>query len=179
MAINGTPAAPGSLLAVFQEHPDAARPLIAYHEVLLRGPSSLSVAERELLAAFVSGLNACAYCHGVHAATAEAFGIEPGLLAALIDDPDEVAVNERLRPIFRFVRKLTLSPSRIVEADRAAIHAAGWPQDVVHDVASICGLFNLMNRIVDGLGVAAGEGYTTASAARLHDVGYAGLLELF
>ncbi len=58
------------LLDVFRAFPQTARPLLEYHQALLRGPSPLSVAERELIAAFVSGLNACRYCHGVHTATA-------------------------------------------------------------------------------------------------------------
>lgn len=171
-------AAPGSLLALFQAHPDAARPLIAYHEVLLRGPSALSVAERELIAAFVSALNACGYCHGVHAATAEAFGVDPVLMDALVSDVDRAPIEERLRPVFRFVRKLTLTPSRVTAADRAAITAAGWPEPALHDIAAICGLFNLMNRIVDGLGISADADYTARSATRLRAGGYAGLLAL-
>lgn len=172
------PTATTTLLEVFQAHGDAARPLIAYHEVLLRGPSPLSVGERELIAAFVSGLNACAYCHGVHAATAEAFGISADELAALLEDVDTAPVATRMKPIFRFVRKLTISPAKMIDSDRRAILDAGWPQAAIHDAASICGLFNLMNRIVDGMGVAADESYRSASAARLHDGGYAGLLEL-
>jgi hypothetical protein len=46
------------LLDVFRAYPDAARPLLDYHEALLRGPSPFTVAERELIAAYVSGLNA-------------------------------------------------------------------------------------------------------------------------
>jgi AhpD family alkylhydroperoxidase len=41
----------------------------------LRGPSPFTVAERELIAAYVSGLNACGYCHGIHRVTADAFGV--------------------------------------------------------------------------------------------------------
>lgn len=171
-------AAPGSLLALFQAHPDAARPLIAYHEVLLRGPSALSVAERELVAAFVSALNACSYCHGVHAATAQAFGVDALLMDALIADVDLAPIDEGLRPVFRFVRKLTLTPSRVTAADRADILSAGWPEPVLHDIAAICGLFNLMNRIVDGMGISADVNYTASSATRLHAGGYAGLLKL-
>jgi uncharacterized peroxidase-related enzyme len=173
-----SPPAPLSLLDVFKARPDAARPLIGYHEVLLRGPSALTVAERELIAAYVSGLNACGYCRGVHAATAQAFGVETTLLQALIDDPDRAGIDDRLRPVFRFVRKLTLTPARVVEADRAAIMAAGWPVSALDDIAAICGLFNLMNRIVDGLGVELDPGYAQTSARRLHDVGYSGLLAL-
>jgi AhpD family alkylhydroperoxidase len=77
------PSLPGdaALLDVFRAYPDTARPLLHYHQALLRGPSPRSVAERELIAAFVSGLNACGYCHGVHTATARAFGVGEGTLA--------------------------------------------------------------------------------------------------
>ncbi|MGH4017277.1 MAG: hypothetical protein ACRDSL_25785 [Pseudonocardiaceae bacterium] len=54
-----------TLLDVFRAYPDTARPLLDYHQVLLRGPSPLTVAERELIAAYVSGLNVCGYCHGI------------------------------------------------------------------------------------------------------------------
>jgi AhpD family alkylhydroperoxidase len=62
------------LLDVFRAYPQTARPLLDYHQALLRGPSPLTEAERELIAAYVSGLNACRYCHGAHQATAQAFG---------------------------------------------------------------------------------------------------------
>jgi alkylhydroperoxidase family enzyme len=50
-------------------NPAAGKALIEYHEAVLRGPSPLSEGERELIAAYVSGLNACHYCHGVHTKT--------------------------------------------------------------------------------------------------------------
>lgn len=68
------------LLEVFKAYPDTAGPLVDYHEALMRGPSPLSVGTRELIAALVSALNACSYCHGVHAATALESGVEPALL---------------------------------------------------------------------------------------------------
>ncbi len=72
-----------SLRQIFPKFPATSAPLLDYHEVLLRGPSPLSVAERELIAAYVSSLNACGYCHGIHARTAAEFGVEESLLAAL------------------------------------------------------------------------------------------------
>ena len=42
------------ILQIFQEFPEVARPLLEYHEVLLRGGSPFSAAERELIAAYVS-----------------------------------------------------------------------------------------------------------------------------
>jgi hypothetical protein len=57
-----------TLLDVFRMFPETNRPLLEFHEVLLRGASPFTEAERELIAAYVSGLNGCRYCHGVHAA---------------------------------------------------------------------------------------------------------------
>lgn len=166
------------LLDVFRAYPDTAGPLLDYHEALLRGPSPLSVAERELIAAYVSGLNSCGYCHGVHTATAAAFGIAEETLRALLTDLDTAPVDERLTPLLAYVGKLTRTPSRMTEADAAAVLAAGWDERALHDAVSVCALFNLMNRLVDGLGIAAGPDYFTRSARRLADGGYAGLKTL-
>lgn len=165
-----------SLLDVFKAFPDTARPLIEYHEVLMRGPSPLSVAQRELIAAYVSGLNACAYCHGVHQATAEAFGVPEGLLAALLHDLDRAPVEESVRPVLHYVRKLTLTPNRIGQGDADAVFAAGWSDHALHDAACVCGLFSLMNRMVSGLGVEAGAAYQKLAGSRLADHGYSRLL---
>jgi uncharacterized peroxidase-related enzyme len=166
------------LLDVFRAYPDTAGPLLDYHQVLLRGPSPLSVAERELIAAYVSGLNACDYCHGVHSATAEAFGIAEGTLAALLDDVDAASVADRMKPLLRYVGKLTLTPSRITPSDAEAVLAAGWEERALHDAVAVCALFNFMNRFVNGLGVHAGPDYFTTAAQRLADTGYAGLRDM-
>ena len=96
----------GVLLDVFKIFPATALPLIQYHEALMRGPSSFSVAERELIAAYVSGLNNCGYCHGVHTATAEAFGVESHVIRQLVDDDDldGAPLDDRLKPILRYVK---------------------------------------------------------------------------
>jgi uncharacterized peroxidase-related enzyme len=166
------------LLNVFQAYPDTARPLLDYHELVMRGPSPFSVAERELIAAYVSGVNACGYCHGVHTATAEAFGVPAGLLAAALADLDTAEVDDRMKPVLRYVQKLTRTPSRMTEADAGAVRAAGWDERALHDAVLVCALFNFMNRIVDGLGIRAENGYFATSAARLHQHGYAALGEL-
>lgn len=138
----------------------------------------MTVAERELIAAYVSGLNACRYCHGVHSATAEAFGVSPGMLESLLANFETAPVDDRLRPVLRYVRKLTVDPSRVTSADAGAVLDAGWDERALHDAASICGLFNLMNRLVDGLGISAGADYLALSSRRLADIGYARLRDL-
>lgn len=166
------------LLDVFKSFPGTTKPLLEYHDVLLRGPSPLSVAERELIAGFVSGLNACTYCHGVHEATAREFGISEDLMRQLLENLDQAPVDEKMKPILRYVRKLTLSPSRMTQADAEEIFAAGWNDQALHDAVSTCALFNFMNRLVEGHGIKGNPEYFTLAAKRLHDGGYGGLLRM-
>jgi uncharacterized peroxidase-related enzyme len=168
-----------TLLHVFGAFPHAATPLLEYHEAVLRGPSPLSVGDRELIAAYVSALNACDYCVGVHAATAEAFGLPAATIAALTEDVANAPVDERLKPILVYVRKLTRTPARMTESDAAAVFAAGWDAKALHDAVAICGLFNLMNRLVMGLGLAADQSYFDAAAKRLASAeGYRAIVAL-
>jgi uncharacterized peroxidase-related enzyme len=167
------------LLDVFRRFPDTSRPLLDYHQVLLRGPSPLTVSERELIAAYVSLLNACEYCHGVRAATAAAFGLPEGVARSLAQDISTAPVDERMKPVLRLVRTLTLTPARITPADVAAVYSAGWDEQAVHDAVSVGALFNFMNRFVEGLGISAGPDYFRVSSERLAgESGYAGLKDL-
>ena len=137
---------------VFQRFPHSVMPLLEYHDRVLRDPSPLTVAERELIAAYVSGLNACTYCHGSHVLAASAFGIDPALFEGLISDLESSAVDARLKPVLAYVRKLTLTPARMTSGDANAVFDAGWDEQALFDAVSVCGLFNLMNRIVEGTG---------------------------
>ena len=165
------------LLDAFKAFPETSSKLVEYNEVLMRGPSRLTAGERELIAGFVSSLNACQYCAGVHVATAEAFGVEPGLIEQLVNDLDRAPVDDKLKPILHYVRKLTTLPSRLTQGDADRVFAAGWDEQALHDAVSVCALFSFMNRLVEGLGLRADAQYFGAAATRLHDKGYQPLQE--
>jgi len=145
---------PAHLADVFRRFPATVRPLLEYHDLLLRGPSDLSIAERELIAAYVSGLNACAFCLGAHAIYARAFGIEPSVIDALLADRQTAPVDDKLKPLLAYVAKLTRTPAQMTEADAQAVYASGWSEAALFDAVQVCALFNFMNRIVEGSGVA-------------------------
>ncbi|HEV7979561.1 peroxidase-related enzyme [Amycolatopsis sp.] len=170
--------ADAALLQVFQAYPDTARSLLDFHEQVLRGPSSFTEGERELFAAYVSGINGCAYCHGVHTVTAEAFGLPEGVVAATLADLDTAPIDDRLKPVLRYLGKLTRTPAQLTEADAEAVFAAGWDEKALHDAVLVCAMFNFMNRMVEGLGIRADAQYAVESGQRLHDGGYAGLVTL-
>lgn len=167
-----------SLLDVFKAYPQTSRPLIEFHEVLLRGPSPFTEMERELIAAYVSGLNHCRYCHGVHTATAERLGAPAGLVKRLIESPELSDAPEKMRPVLRYAHKLTRDPASIMRADVDAIFAAGWDETALYHAAATTALFNFMNRLVEGLGIELDPAYAAGAAQRLADRGYLPLIAM-
>lgn len=166
------------LMDVFRLYPETSRPLLDFHEILMRGPAPFSAAERELIAAYVSGVNACDYCHGVHTVTAEVCGIIQGAVPAALDDLDAAPVGDKMRPVLRYAAKLTRSPASVTRADAEEVLAAGWDERALHYAVMVCALFNFMNRMVEGHGIKAGPDYFAESGERLSKVGYAGLNQL-
>ena len=130
------------------------RPLIELHQILMRNEDSpFTVAQRELLAAFVSGTNACKYCAGAHTATAMEFGVEEELISSLLNDIDLAGVEDNMKPILKFVKKLTLDPTKMIQSDADAVFNAGWSERALYDAIIICCTWNFMNRFVEGLGL--------------------------
>ena len=138
---------------VFSAFPEKLAPWCEYESQVMRGASDLSVAERELIAAYVSGLNACMYCHGAHTVFAKAYGVDVQAIEALLEDRESAPVDAKLKPVLAYVEKLTISPSRMTEADANAVYEAGWSEGALFDAIQVCGVFNLVNRIVEGTGI--------------------------
>jgi uncharacterized peroxidase-related enzyme len=122
-------------------------------EAVMRGESAFTPGQRELIAGYVSGVNACDYCHGGHTAVAVAFGFPEDLMPKLLDDVDTAPIDEAMKPVLKYVRKLTLTPSRMIQADADAVFAAGWDEAALHVAVAVCCYFNFMNRLVLGHGI--------------------------
>lgn len=69
-------------------NPAAGRALIDFHSAAPRVDSQLTARSKESTAAYVSGINACQYCHFVHKVTAEAFGVDEALIESLLGELD-------------------------------------------------------------------------------------------
>ncbi len=141
------------LADVYRRFPEHVKPLLDYHDQLLRGDSPLTVGERELIAAYVSGLNACQFCFSAHKLYADIFGFDAAIVEAMLTDLDSAPIDERLKPLLRYAGKLKTLPPRLTEADAKAVYAAGWPERALFDTIQIAALFNYMNRIIEGTGV--------------------------
>lgn len=142
-----------NVLEIFQQNTSRYLPLTQFIQNVMRGESAFTPGERELIAAYVSGLNSCDYCYNSHSAIAIELNVDPQLLKAILTDLATAPIEEPLRPVFTLIRKLTLTPSKITQEDIDQVLAAGWDQQAVSDAIAICSLFNFMNRLVDGFGL--------------------------
>ena len=158
---------------------DAGIALVHYHTAVMRQDSELSVKDRELIAAYVSGLNNCQYCHGVHAVTAQSFGVKEATLNALLKDIDSAPIADRMKPILHYAKQLTEAPAKTTALQAEAIFQAGWSEQALHDAVNVISLFNFMNRLVEGHGVKGNRALFELRGKGLKENGYDPLLTVF
>ncbi len=151
---------------------DLLEKLRPYGHRLMRGPSPLTPGQRELIAAYVSGVNSCRYCHGSHSLVARSFGIDETALTKALDNIEAAPIDERLKPILRYVRKLTETPSRMKANDAAAVYDAGWSDEALLYAIAVCAYFNNMVRLVEGAGIVGTVEDYSVAAERLYAQGY-------
>jgi len=169
-----------SVGTVMGRYPEQAILLTQLTEVVMRsGECRFSHQDRELIAAFASGVNGCTFCYNTHKATAEAFGVDAELLESLLEDVDSADVPDAMRPVLNYVEKLTRTPSKMVQADADAIFDAGWDEDCFHYTVMICALFNTYNRIMDGYGVRNTASFRQERGELLASDGYAWVIDRF
>ena len=132
--------------------PSSGAPLLALANELLRGPSPLSTADRELIAAFVSSRNGCTFCSRTHQAVAGQLLADGGAAAcAVVDDVDTAPVSDKLRALLRIAEKVARSGRDVLASDVDAARAAGASDEEVHDAVLVAAAFCMFNRYVDGL----------------------------
>lgn len=145
-----------------QPLPDAAR-LVFYrpdfygtpmkeitHEAM-RGPSAWSVGDRELMAAFVSQTNACAFCIGAHTATAARAYHDEAKVSAVLADLETAPIEEPLRATLRLLGKLTAEQA-VTADDMRLVLSAGVSREQIEDALAVCFAFNTTDRLADAFG---------------------------
>ena len=120
------------------------------HEAM-RGPSVWSVADRELMAAFVAKANQCEFCTRTHTAVARRAYGDGKDVSAWLDDSDLAAIPEPLRATLAMLRKLTREHSVSAE-DMRAVLAAGASREHIEDALAVCFSFNVTTRLADSFG---------------------------
>jgi uncharacterized peroxidase-related enzyme len=120
------------------------------HEAM-RGRSAWSVGDRELIAAFVSKVNECAFCIGAHTATAARAYHDKAKVSAVLSDLETASVEEPIRATLRMLRKLTREHA-VNADDMRAVLAAGVSREQIEDALAVCFAFNVTDRLADAFG---------------------------
>jgi AhpD family alkylhydroperoxidase len=117
----------------------------------MRGPSAWSVADRELMAAFVSKTNQSEFCTKAHSAVAQRAYGDGKAVSALLSDVDTAAIEEPLRATLIMLRKLTRE-NTVDTDDMRAVLAAGATRQQIEDALTVCFSFNVIGRLADTFG---------------------------
>jgi uncharacterized peroxidase-related enzyme len=156
--------------------PETGEPLMDLAQVLLRGPNSLTPGERELIAAYVSGLNECKFCYSSHSASAAAqLDGDTTLIDQVLDDLDSAPISAKLRALLRIARVVRDDGRKVTPDLVAAARAEGATDVEIHDTVLLAAAFSMYNRYVDGLGALAPDnpGMYADAARRIIEFGYA------
>jgi uncharacterized peroxidase-related enzyme len=148
--LTGRPLPDAAKLVFYRPDFYGARAKEFTHEAM-RGPSAWSVGDRELMAAYVSKLNECAFCVGAHTATAGQAYRDGAKVHAVLADLESAPVEEPLRATLRMLGKLTTQAQVSAEDVREVLAAGASPQQV-EDALAVCAAFNTTNRLADAFG---------------------------
>ncbi|HUZ58041.1 MAG TPA: hypothetical protein VMU83_04610 [Hanamia sp.] len=141
------------IVCLFNFRPATAKPLCELAEVLLRGPSTLSSGEREVIASYVSWKNDCHFCHTSHGASASHhLGTGLSLIDDIKKDFKETNVSPKLRALLNIAAKVQKSGKSVLPEDIAKAKEQGATDLEIHDTVLIAAAFCMYNRYVDGLG---------------------------
>ena len=162
---------------LFALRPVTFEPFTETCEQVMRGPSPLSPAQRELIGTYISRLNRCRYCHDVHNEAVKAYGIDGELTRLLQESLDSADIDDKFKVLLEFVRKVTEGAYRVSDDDYDKLYAAGWTDDAIHDAIIVTCLFNFMNRLVSSFGIEADDEYLALAGPRLKDDGYISSLD--
>lgn len=131
----------------------------AMYNDLMLADSGLSKLEREMIAVVVSSINKCWYCLVAHGAAVRQLSGDPKLGEAMVMNFRAAHLDERQHAMLTFVEKLTETPAKIEEPDRAALRAVGFSDRDIFDIASVTGFFNMSNRVAQATDMQPNDEY--------------------
>ncbi|MDE3078819.1 MAG: peroxidase-related enzyme [Paracoccaceae bacterium] len=131
----------------------------AMYNDLMLADSGLSKLEREMIAVVVSSVNRCWYCQVAHGAAVRELSGDPKLGEAMVMNWRAIPLSHRHRAMLAFVEKLTETPAKMDEEDRAFLRAAGFSDRDIWDIASVAGFFNMTNRVAAATDMQPNDAY--------------------
>jgi uncharacterized peroxidase-related enzyme len=155
--------------------PETAAPINELVNILLRGESTLSPGEREMIATHVSWRNDCYFCQTIHGAVAAAqLDHDEALVEKVKTDWLNADISPKLKALLNIAGKVQQGGKLVSEDDIAQARQLGATDREIHDTVLIAAVFCMCNRYVDGLGTWAPEDKDIyrARAERIKERGY-------
>ncbi len=172
--INLPPLVPG-IRSLAMYRPETGAYLYELVQLLLRGESPISAADRELIASYVSRLNNCVFCYQSHAAAARClYGEEQQLVDAVLENPEKASITPLLKALLQIAGKVQKLGKEVLPSDIEAARALGADDRTIHDTVLIAATFSMFNRYVDGLATLTPENPEDyiAMGERMSTIGY-------
>lgn len=133
--------------------PETSKPLNDLAEVLLRGPSTLSRGDRELIATYVSHLNDCFYCQNAHGALAQHYlECDMTFIDGVKQNADGSPISDKLKALLAIAASVQKGGKHVTTGQISTARASGATDLEIHDTVLIAAAFCMFNRYVDGLG---------------------------
>ena len=130
------------------------RAFMAYHDALLiKDTGSLSKGEREMIIVATSAANQCLYCVVAHGAILRIYEKQPLIADQLATNYRKADITPRQRAMLDFALKVCQQSAAIDDADFAALHAHGFDDEDIWDIAAITAFFGLSNRMANLTGM--------------------------
>ncbi len=130
---------------------DTALPIRQLTQILLRGESTLTEGERELIATIVSQGNECRFCTAAHTAAATALLGDENIAESVKANIDAAPISNKMKALLKIAKATGKSGRLVTEEMIAVAKSAGATDKELHDTVLIAALFSLYNRYVDGL----------------------------
>ncbi len=165
------------IVSGFAFRPETAKPMRELAEVLLRGPSTLTSGEREMIATLVSTRNDCYFCQTSHrAAAAHHLGGDYKLVDAVRFDYPSAPVSAKLKTLLAIAAAVQQGGRNVTEEQIAAARNEGATDLEIHDTVLIAAAFCMYNRYVDGLATLTptDQNLYDQMGARMASQGYVG-----
>ena len=140
------------ITAGFAFRPETAKPMRELAEVQLRGPSTLTSGERELIATYVSTKNDCYFCQTSHGAAAAAHHhADFGLVDAVKRDYLNAPISTKLKALLQIAGQVQEGGKKVTAEAVESARLLGATDLEIHDTVLIAAAFCMYNRYVDGL----------------------------
>lgn len=153
---------------------DTAAPIRSLTQFLLRGPSTLTEGERELIATIVSHRNECKFCTAAHTAAANVLLDEGETSAAVKKDLATAPVSQKMKALLTIAGQVQTGGRAVTTEAIQRAKSEGATDIEIHDTVLIAALFCMYNRYVDGLSTVtpADPVFYQGLGKRLKDHGY-------